>query len=106
MPLILLPTTSGTGSEVTPVAVLDDPQRAMKIGIASPHLIPEIAICDPELTLSCPPGLTAASGADAMTHAIERSRPCAVPPIPACRWIMFSSARMRSATAWRLRRSA
>lgn len=71
MPLILLPTTSGTGSEVTPVAVLDDPQRAMKIGIASPHLIPEVAICDPELTLSCPPGLTAASGADAMTHAIE-----------------------------------
>lgn len=71
LPLILLPTTAGTGSEVTPVAVLDDPQRAMKIGIASPFLIPEVAICDPELTASCPPGLTAASGADAMTHAIE-----------------------------------
>lgn len=71
LPLIALPTTAGTGSEVTPVAVLDDPARAMKIGIASPHLVPEVAICDPELTLSCPPGLTAASGADAMTHAIE-----------------------------------
>lgn len=71
MPLILLPTTSGTGSEVTPVAVLDDPERAMKIGIASPWLIPEVAICDPELTITCPPALTAASGADAMTHAIE-----------------------------------
>jgi alcohol dehydrogenase class IV len=71
LPLIVLPTTSGTGSEVTPVAVLDDPARAVKIGIASAHLIPEIAICDPELTMTCPPGLTAASGADALTHAIE-----------------------------------
>lgn len=71
LPLVAVPTTAGTGSEVTPVAVLADPDRAMKIGIASPHLIPLVAICDPELTLSCPPGLTAASGADALTHAIE-----------------------------------
>ncbi|WP_319518588.1 iron-containing alcohol dehydrogenase [uncultured Martelella sp.] len=71
LPLIALPTTAGTGSEVTPVAVLADPERAMKIGIASPYLIPTISICDPELTLSCPPGLTAVSGADALTHAIE-----------------------------------
>jgi alcohol dehydrogenase len=71
LPLVLLPTTSGTGSEVTPVAVITDPDRAVKVGIASPHLICHTAICDPELTYSCPPGLTAVSGADALTHAIE-----------------------------------
>jgi alcohol dehydrogenase len=71
LPLISMPTTSGTGSEVTPVAVVTDPDRAVKVGIASPHLISHTAICDPELTYSCPPGLTAVSGADALTHAIE-----------------------------------
>lgn len=71
LPLISLPTTSGTGSEVTPVAVVTDPDRAVKVGIASPHIISHTAICDPELTYSCPPGLTAVSGADALTHAIE-----------------------------------
>jgi alcohol dehydrogenase class IV len=71
LPLISVPTTSGTGSEVTPVAVITDPDRAVKVGIASPHIISHTAICDPELTYSCPPGLTAVSGADALTHAIE-----------------------------------
>lgn len=71
LPVIAVPTTSGTGSEVTPVAVVADPDRAVKVGIASPHLIPQIAICDPDLTDTCPPGLTAVSGADALTHAIE-----------------------------------
>lgn len=71
LPLIAVPTTSGTGSEVTPVAVIADPDRAVKVGIASPHLIPHTAICDPELTYSCPPSLTAISGADALTHALE-----------------------------------
>lgn len=71
LPLICLPTTSGTGSEVTPVAVLTDPDRAVKIGIASPYLIARTAICDPELTYTCPASLTAVSGADALTHAIE-----------------------------------
>jgi alcohol dehydrogenase len=71
LPLISLPTTSGTGSEVTPVAVVTDPDRAVKVGIASPHIISHTAICDPELTYTCPPGLTAVSGADALTHAIE-----------------------------------
>jgi len=71
LPLIAVPTTAGTGSEVTPVAVLSDSKRSLKIGISSPHLIPRAAICDPELTLSCPPALTAIAGADAMTHAIE-----------------------------------
>ena len=71
LPLIAIPTTAGTGSEVTPVAVVTDAERGTKVGISSPHLIPRAAICDPELTMSCPPGLTAASGADALTHAIE-----------------------------------
>lgn len=70
-PVIAVPTTSGTGSEVTPVAVLADPSRATKVGISSPELIPHTAICDPELTVSCPRGLTAISGADALAHAIE-----------------------------------
>jgi len=71
VPLISIPTTSGTGSEVTPVAVLGDPELTMKVGIASPYIISHTAICDPELTYSCPPHLTAICGADALTHAIE-----------------------------------
>ncbi|MBX9462949.1 MAG: iron-containing alcohol dehydrogenase [Aquamicrobium sp.] len=71
MPIIALPTTAGTGSEVTPVAVLSDAERSLKVGISSPHIIPTASICDPDLTLTCPPGLTAVAGADALTHAIE-----------------------------------
>ena len=71
IPVIAIPTTAGTGSEVTPVAVLADDARDLKVGISSPYLIPHTAICDPELTLSCPAGLTALSGADALTHAVE-----------------------------------
>lgn len=70
-PVIAVPTTSGTGSEVTPVAVIGDPEREMKVGVSSPELIPHTAICDPELLLDCPKGLTALSGADALAHAIE-----------------------------------
>lgn len=71
VPVIAVPTTAGTGSEVTPVAVIADPNKAVKVGLSSPHLLPRIAICDPDLTASCPPGLTAYSGADALVHAIE-----------------------------------
>ncbi|RWC50654.1 MAG: iron-containing alcohol dehydrogenase [Mesorhizobium sp.] len=71
LPLIAVPTTAGTGSEVTPVAVISDPERTLKVGISSPHLIAVVALCDPDLTLTCPPGLTAIAGADALTHAIE-----------------------------------
>ena len=71
LPIVAVPTTSGTGSEATPVAVLSDPDREMKVGISSPHLIPHTAVCDPELTHSCPAGLTAHSGADAVTHLVE-----------------------------------
>ncbi|MBP6019825.1 MAG: iron-containing alcohol dehydrogenase [Burkholderiaceae bacterium] len=71
LPVIAVPTTAGTGSEVTPVAVLGDPERVTKVGISSPYLIPAVAVLDPELTLTCPPRLTAIAGADAMTHALE-----------------------------------
>ncbi|ASQ12896.1 iron-containing alcohol dehydrogenase [Sinorhizobium meliloti] len=82
MPLIAIPTTAGTGSEVTPVAVLSDAERSLKVGISSPHLIPAVSICDPELTLSCPPGLTAIAGADALTHAIEAFTAIRREPVP------------------------
>jgi alcohol dehydrogenase class IV len=71
LPVIAAPTTAGTGSEVTPVAVISDPGRTLKVGISSPYLIPVAAICDPDLTMTCPPSLTAIAGADALTHAIE-----------------------------------
>jgi alcohol dehydrogenase class IV len=71
MPLVAIPTTAGTGSEATPVAVLSDNERSLKVGISSPYLIPTVSICDPDLTATCPAGLTAIAGADALTHAIE-----------------------------------
>jgi alcohol dehydrogenase class IV len=71
VPLIALPTTAGTGSEATPVAVITDPATEIKIGVASPHLIPRHAICDPLLTVGAPPVVTAHSGIDALSHAIE-----------------------------------
>jgi alcohol dehydrogenase len=71
LPVMAIPTTSGTGSEVTPVAVVADTERGTKVGISSAFLVPQVAICDPELTISCPASLTACSGADALTHAIE-----------------------------------
>ncbi|WP_082561617.1 iron-containing alcohol dehydrogenase [Microbacterium sp. Root61] len=70
-PLIAVPTTAGTGSEVTPVAVVSDPARAMKVGISSPHLIPSVAIVDPALTLGAPVGVTTYAGIDALVHAVE-----------------------------------
>ena len=71
IPLITVPTTGGTGAEVTCVSVVYDADRGMKVGVASPYLEPVMAIVDPELTLTCPPGLTAATGADALTHLVE-----------------------------------
>jgi alcohol dehydrogenase len=71
VPLIALPTTAGTGSEVTPVSVIGDPELGMKVGISSPYLIPRTAICDPLLTLEAPARVTAYAGIDALSHAIE-----------------------------------
>lgn len=70
-PLIVIPTTSGTGSEVTLVSVIADTTRQQKMLFTSPLLQPTLTIIDPELTLSLPPLLTAATGMDALTHAIE-----------------------------------
>jgi alcohol dehydrogenase class IV len=70
-PVIALPTTAGTGSEATAIAVVSDPGLGMKMGISSPHIIPFAAVCDPELTYTCPPPLTAATGADTFVHLVE-----------------------------------
>ncbi|MFJ5692861.1 iron-containing alcohol dehydrogenase [Arthrobacter sp. NPDC093125] len=70
-PVIALPTTAGTGSEATAIAVVSDPGLGMKMGISSPHIIPFASVCDPELTYTCPPSLTAATGADTFVHLIE-----------------------------------
>lgn len=69
-PLIAVPTTAGTGSEVArgAIVIVDD---GRKLGFHSPHLIPRVAICDPELTLGLPSGLTAATGMDAIAHCME-----------------------------------
>jgi len=69
-PVVAIPTTAGTGSEVGRGALITL-EDGRKLGIVSPHLIPKRAICDPELTLGLPPGLTAATGMDALTHCIE-----------------------------------
>jgi alcohol dehydrogenase class IV len=70
-PLLCLPTTAGTGSEVSAAAVLTDTANQMKVGILSNYLRPAAAVVDPLLTVSCPPKVTADSGIDALTHAIE-----------------------------------
>ncbi|HVS38303.1 MAG TPA: iron-containing alcohol dehydrogenase [Gemmataceae bacterium] len=70
-PLLCVPTTAGTGSEVSAAAVLTDADNQMKVGILSNFLRPAAAVVDPLLTVSCPPKVTADSGIDALTHAIE-----------------------------------
>ena len=69
-PLVAVPTTAGTGSEVGRAALITL-RDGRKLGFISPHLIPRRAVCDPALTLGLPPGLTAATGMDALTHCIE-----------------------------------
>jgi len=69
--LICLPTTSGTGSEVSPNALLMDIENNSKVGIISPFLVPDSVYIDPSLTLSLPPSVTAYTGIDALTHCIE-----------------------------------
>jgi alcohol dehydrogenase len=69
--LICVPTTAGTGSEVSAAAAFTDTDNAVKVGCLSNHLRPRVAVVDPLLTVSCPPKVTADSGIDALTHAIE-----------------------------------
>jgi hydroxyacid-oxoacid transhydrogenase len=71
LPLVALPTTSGTGSEVTTVAVVDFPRLGTKTGVSHQYLRPSLAIVDPDLTVTCPPGVTASVGVDALLHALE-----------------------------------
>ena len=71
LPLIVIPTTAGTGSEVTNIAILSDPKAQMKKGIVSHCLLPDVAIVAPEMTKTCPASITAASGIDAFVHALE-----------------------------------
>lgn len=70
LPLVLVPTTAGTGSEVTPVAIITVGEGE-KRGVSSPVILPDLAVLDADLTLSLPPAVTAATGIDAMVHAIE-----------------------------------
>jgi len=70
-PLVVLPTTSGTGSEVTSVSVVRDADTGVKLPFMSQYLLPDVAVLDPRMTLGLPPLLTAATAMDAMTHAIE-----------------------------------
>ncbi len=69
--LVCLPTTAGTGAEVSPNAILLDEASDLKKGVVSPHLVPDAAFIDPLLTVSVPPDVTAATGLDALTHCIE-----------------------------------
>lgn len=71
LPIVAIPTAAGTGSECTPFAVIADRQRDWKMPIGGTGIMPALAICDPELTYSLPPTVTAATGMDALTHAIE-----------------------------------
>lgn len=71
LPCIAVPTTSGTGSEMTPNAVLSDRHRHAKASLRAESMLPAVAIVDPEVTVSCPPNVTAASGVDAFVQAVE-----------------------------------
>jgi alcohol dehydrogenase class IV len=71
VPLVCVPTTAGTGSEVSGAAAFTDTDNAVKVGCLSNYLRPRVAVVDPLLTVSCPPKVTADSGIDALTHAIE-----------------------------------
>ncbi len=71
LPLILIPTTAGTGSEMTSICVLSDTRNKVKKGIVSEHLFARVALLDPQLTLGLPPRVTALTGMDALVHAVE-----------------------------------
>ncbi len=71
VPCILIPTTAGTGAEVTPNAILTDTKAKLKKAVVSPFILPRVAIIDPLLTVSMPPSVTSSSGIDALTHAVE-----------------------------------
>jgi alcohol dehydrogenase class IV len=95
LPMIALPTTAGTGAEVTANAVLLSPAHGVKVSLRSPDLIPTLAVVDPELSVSLPPRQTAASGMDALTQLLECFTSHAASPLtdPLCRDGMARAAR-------------
>ena len=71
IPVVAVPTTAGTGSEATNIAIFGDTERQLKLAIVSPYIFPRLSIVDPTLTYGCPANVSAASGLDALVHAIE-----------------------------------
>ena len=71
LPMVMIPTTSGTGSEVTPNAIVSLPDEGRKVGAVSRFLVPDIAILDPDLTVELPAKITASTGLDALIHCLE-----------------------------------
>jgi alcohol dehydrogenase class IV len=95
VPMVAVPTTSGTGAEVTANAVLLSPEHGVKVSLRSPSLVPTMAVVDPELTVSLPPRQTCASGMDALTQLMECFVSHAASPLtdPLCRDGMARAAR-------------
>jgi alcohol dehydrogenase class IV len=83
LPTVAIPTTAGTGSEVTLWSVFTDDMRSLKVAIGGAMIYPSVALCDPELTLGLPPALTASTGMDALAHAVECFTNRACQPISA-----------------------
>jgi len=102
LPLINIATTAGTASEITPFSVVLDEERKLKMGLKSPYWFSRVAVTDPELTMTMPPALTAATGLDALTHAMESYISTgATPPSEglALRAVALIGANLRSAFA-------
>jgi alcohol dehydrogenase class IV len=99
---IIVPTTAGTGSEVTPIVILSDEAEKLKKGVVSPYLFPSVALLDPELTIGLPPHVTAATGMDALIHGIEAftsKNAYAITDMLACRAIVLIAGNIRTAFA-------
>lgn len=96
LPLVLVPTTAGTGSEVTPIAIItvDDGEKR---GLSSPLILPDLAVLDADLTLTLPPAVTAATGIDAMVHAIEAFSSASPNNNPLSRMLAVQALQMLSA---------
>jgi len=102
LPYIAIPTTAGTGTEVTRNAVIESPEHGVKVSLRSPLMLPRLALVDPELTYGLPPAVTASSGLDALTQLIEPFVSLKANPLTdaVCREGMAHAARSLR-TAWR-----